>query len=74
MTDIRFIRKDGESVAVAIVRKRFFEAIADREINLLYANRIWHDALHGDVLARKLAERLCDIEILDSDTGFGFLE
>jgi len=44
MTDIRFIRKDGESVAVAIVRKRFFAAIADREINLLYANRIWHDA------------------------------
>ena len=47
MTDIRFIRKDGESVAVAIVRKRFFEAIADREINLLYANRIWHDVLLG---------------------------
>jgi hypothetical protein len=74
MTDIRFIRKDGESVAVAIVRKRFFAAIADREINLLYASRMWHDALLGDVLARKLVERLCDIEIVDSDTGFGFLE
>jgi hypothetical protein len=23
--------------------------------------------------ARKLVERLCDIEIVDSDTGFGFL-
>jgi hypothetical protein len=44
MPDIRFIRKDGESVAVTIVRNRFFEAIADRGINLLYANRIWHDA------------------------------
>jgi hypothetical protein len=64
MTDIRFIRKDGEGVAVAIVRKRFFEAIANREINLLYANRIWHDVLLGDVLARKLVERLCDMEIV----------
>jgi hypothetical protein len=73
MTDIRFIRKDGESVAAAIVRERFFEAIADRGINLLYANRIWHDVLLGDVLARKLVERLCDIEIVDNDTGFGFL-
>ena len=73
MNDIRFIRKDGESVAVAIVRKRFFEAVADREINLLYANRIWHDVLLGDARARKLVERLCDIEIVDSDTGFGFL-
>jgi hypothetical protein len=74
MTDIRFIRKDGESVAIAIVRKRFFEAVADREINLLYANRIWHDAQHGDARARKLVERLCGVEIVDSNTGFGFLE
>jgi len=51
MNDIRFIRKDGESVAVAIVRKRFFEAVADREINLLNANRIWHDVLLGDARA-----------------------
>ena len=53
--------------------KHFFEAAADAEINPLYASRMWHDALLGDVLARKLVERLCDIEIVDSDTGFGFL-
>jgi hypothetical protein len=74
MTDIRFIRKDGQSVAIEIVRKRFFEAAADAEINPLYASRRWHDALHGDADARKLIERLCRIEIVDGDTGFGFLE
>jgi hypothetical protein len=73
MTDIRFIRKDGQSVAIAIVRQRFFEAAADAEINPLYASRMLYDALHGDAYARELVERLCDIEIVDSDTGFGFL-
>jgi hypothetical protein len=73
MTDIRFIRKDGQSVAIAIVRKRFFEAVADAKINLLYASRVWYDAMHGDSYARELVERSCDIEIVDSDTGFGFL-
>jgi len=29
--------------------------------------------VHGDADARKLIERLCDIEIVDRDTGFGFL-
>ena len=28
MADIRFIRKDGQSLAIAIVRKRFFESAA----------------------------------------------
>jgi hypothetical protein len=73
MTDIRFIRKDGQSVDLAIIRKRFFEAVADAEINPLYASRIWHDALHGGADARELIEQLCDIEIVDGDTGFGFL-
>jgi hypothetical protein len=57
-----------------MVRKRFFEAIADREINLLYASRIWHDALQGRADARKLVERLCEIEIVAADAGFGFPE
>ena len=72
MTEIRFIQKDGQRVDLATVRERFFEAAADAEINLLYANRMWHDALHGDADARKLIEQLCHIEIIDADTGFGF--
>jgi hypothetical protein len=73
MADIRFINKNGTSVAIAVVRKRFFEAVADAEMNPLYASRMWQDALHGDADARQLVEQLCQIEIVDSDTGFGFL-
>ena len=73
MTDIRFIQKDGQRVDLATVRERFFEAAADAEINPLYASRMWHSALHGDADARKLIEQLCHIEIIDADTGFGFL-
>ena len=73
LNDIRFIRKGGQSVDISVVRKRFFEAVADGEMNPLYASRMWHDALHGDADARKLIEQLCHIEIVDSDTGFGFL-
>jgi hypothetical protein len=73
MTDIRFIRRDGQSVALAIVRKRFFEALANTEINPLYASRMWNDAMHGDPDARELIEQLGGIEIVDGDTGFGFL-
>jgi hypothetical protein len=29
MTDIRFIRKDGQKVNTAIVRKRFFETVLE---------------------------------------------
>jgi hypothetical protein len=56
------------------VRKHFFEAAADAEINPLYASRMWHDALHAEPRTRQLIERLCHIDIVDSDTGFGFLE
>jgi hypothetical protein len=73
MAHIRFINKNGTRVDIAVVRKRFFEAVADAEMNPLYASRMWHDALHGDADARKLIEQLCHIEIVDSDTGFGFL-
>jgi hypothetical protein len=31
---------------------------------------MWHD---GDAEARELIEQLCGIEIVDGDTGFGFL-
>jgi hypothetical protein len=72
MTDIRFVRKDGQSVAIAIVRTRFFESVDDAKINLLYASRMSHDAMHGDAEARELVEQLCGVEIVDSDVGFGF--
>ena len=58
MSDIRFINKNGTGVDIATVRKRFFEAAADAEINPLYANRMWHDALHGDADARRHQGRL----------------
>jgi len=74
MTDTRFIRRDGQSIAIAIVRKRFFELAADTEFSPFIANKIWHDALLGDADARELIENLCDIEIVEADTGFGFLE
>ena len=73
MSDIRFINKNGTGVDIATVRKRFFEAAADAEINPLYASRMWHDALNRDADARELIEQLCHIEIVDGDTGFGFL-
>ena len=74
MTDIRFIRSDGQSIAIAIVPKRFFELAADAEFSPFIANKIWHDALVGDADARELIEELCGIEIVDADTGFGFFE
>ena len=74
MTDIRFIRNDGQRIAVAIVRKRFFELAADAEFSPFIANKIWHDALVGDADARELIEDLCGIDIVDADTGFGFVE
>jgi hypothetical protein len=73
MADIRFIRKDGQSVATAIVRKRFFESAVADGVGPERASRIWQHAMFGDPYARQIVEELCEIEIVDSDTGFGFL-
>jgi hypothetical protein len=39
-----------------------------------HAIAVWHDAMHGDALARELIEDMCEIKIVSSDAGFGFLE
>jgi len=33
------------------------------------AARIWNDMLFGDSYARRLIEKMCEIEIVDADTG-----
>ena len=68
MSNIRFVRKDGQSVDMAIIRKRFFESAPDR------ASRIWNHAMFGDPFALRVIEELCEIEIVAADAGFGFLE
>jgi hypothetical protein len=72
-TNIRFFRKDGQSVAIGIARKRFFDTAVDAGVKPNHARAAWYDALQGDTFARELIEELCGIEIVDSDTGFGFL-
>jgi len=52
MTGIRFIRKDGQSVDTAIIRKRFFESALDCGSSLEGASRIWNHAMFGDPYAR----------------------
>ena len=75
MTDIRFITKTGTSVDIATVRKRFFDSVAHAGIYPDSAGAVWSDAiLHGNVRARALIEQLCEISLVDSDTGFGFRE
>ena len=69
MTDIRFIRKDGQKVNTAIVRKRFFETVLESGGGPGRAARICNDMLFGDSYARRLIEKMCEIEIVDADTG-----
>ena len=70
--DGRYIRKDGHSIDVAIVRRRFFESVLYAGVGPDKASGIWNDALFGDRYARQIIERLCDIEIVAADAGFGF--
>ena len=70
--DVRYIRKDGQSVDVATVRRRFFESVLDAGVGPDKACGIWNDALFGDRYARQIIERVCDIEIVAADAGFGF--
>jgi hypothetical protein len=74
MGEVRFVRKDGQSVETAIIRKRFFESALDQGASPVRATRIWNDMLSGDPQARRLIEKMCEIEIVDADAGFGFLE
>ena len=74
MTDTRFINKNGTSVDIATVRKRFFGSASAANVNPYRANHIWDAAVSGDPYAREVVEELCGIEIVEADTGFGFLE
>ena len=69
LSDIRFIRKDGQKVNTAIVRKRFFETVLKSGGGPGRAARIWNEMLFGDSYARRLIEKMCEIEIVDADTG-----
>ena len=73
-TDTRFINKNGTSVDIVTVRRRFFESASAANVNPHRANYIWDAAVSGDSYAREVIEGLCSIEIVDSDAGFGFLE
>ena len=74
MSDLRFISKAGRIVEGSTVCTRFFELAVAAGGKLDYASAVWHDAMHGDPLARELIEDMCDIRIVSSDAGFGFLE
>jgi hypothetical protein len=74
MGDVRFIQKDGQSVEIAIVRQRFFEAAIGANVHPDRACRIWNSAIFGDPYARRLVEKECAIEIIPADAGFGFRE
>ena len=74
MADIRFINKNRTSVDIATVRKRFHKAAVDAKLDPMYASAIWYDALEGDPVAREQIEQLCDIKIVDSDTGSGSVQ
>ena len=72
--DVRFIRKDGQRIDTATVHKCFFDSALKAGAGPVRANRIWNDMLFGDRYARQLIEKMCEIEIVDADAGFGFLE
>ena len=48
LSDIRFIRKDGQTVDTAIVRKCFFESALDSGSSPERATQIWNHAMFGD--------------------------
>jgi len=73
-SDVRFIRKDGQRIDTATVHKCFFDSALKSGAGPVRANRIWNDMLFGDPHARQLIEKICEIEIVDADAGFGFLE
>jgi hypothetical protein len=74
MGEVRFIRKDGQSLEATIVRKRFVESLLEYGAGPVRATSIWNDMVFGDRYARQLVEKVCEIEIVEEDAGFGFLE
>ena len=74
MGDVRFIQKDGQSVDLATVRRRFFDAAITANVHPDRVSRIWSNAIFGDPQARRLVEKQCDIEIVPANAGFGFRE
>jgi len=74
MADIRFINKNGTSVDITIVRTRFFESVDNAGVTPDSVNAVWHDAIRGDRYAREIVEKLCGVEIIRADAGFGVLE
>jgi predicted hydrolase (HD superfamily) len=71
---VRYIQKDGQSIDVASVRRRFFETALAAGVGPDKACGVWNDAIFGDRYARQLIEKLCEIQIVATDAGFGFLE
>jgi hypothetical protein len=74
LDQVRDVQRDGQSVDIAIVRRRFFETALDAGVGPDKACGIWNDAVFGDRYARQIIEKLCDIQIVAADAGFGFLE
>jgi hypothetical protein len=72
--DVRYIQKDGQSVDIAIVRRRFIGVALGAGVGPDKACGIWNDAVFGDRYARQTIEKLCEIEIVAAEAGFGFLE
>jgi hypothetical protein len=74
MRDVRFREKDGQSIDVAVVRRRFFDAAMAASVHHDRAFRIWNNAIFLDLHARVVVEKQCGIEFVAVDAGFGFLE
>jgi hypothetical protein len=74
MTGIRFIQKDGQSVDPDTIRQHFFECAVRSGVHLDRATVIWQAAIRGDTRAWDIVEQVCNVEIVGSDAGFGFLE
>ena len=74
LDQVRYIQRDGQSVDIAIVRRRFFETALGAGVGPDKACGIWNDAVFGDRYARQIIEKLCDIEIVAAEAGFGFRE
>jgi hypothetical protein len=72
--NVRFIQKDGQRIDTATVHKCFFQSALKSGSGPVRATRIWNDMLFGDLYARRLIEKMCEIEIVDANAGFGFLE
>ncbi len=62
MIDIRFVRKDGQSVVIAIVRKRFFESALQAGASPERACAIWNGAMFGQSYAREVIEEVREID------------